>query len=248
MASNKDKPRYNPSKEKNPIYSKWGPANRGGAPLGFSVPLDEVPSQFDWTQVMPYQSVGDYSTDNYKLGANLVPKIMQKWPGTSFNDAVGYAANFIYESGGNPQLREHRVPKNVEPVNPKAMTGSGGYGMAQLTAARKKAFWNFVGRDPKRAADPMEQIAYFKAESEGLIPGMQYEKSRHAKVKGSKNPAQAAYNVAKFVERPGDTSSWPVRMATADSIAKYAKAMPRKPAPAPAQDSSLWGRIISIFD
>lgn len=246
--ANDPKPRFNPSKEKNPKYKKWGTADRAGEKLSFSVPLDYIPVTFDWKEVLPYKDVGEYSTDNYRLGANLVPQIMEEWPGTSFNDAVGYAANYIYESGGNPQLREHRKPQVVEAVSPKAMTGPGGFGMAQLTAARKKAFWDFVGKDPKRAADPLEQIAYFKAESEGKIPGMGYEQTMHARAKGAKNPAQAAYNVVKFVERPGDAASWPARMATADSIAKYAQAMPRKPATVATPNPSLWSRILSIFE
>lgn len=248
MANQEPKPRYNPKKEKNPVYKKWGAADRAGVVQDFNVPLDNMPVQFEWAEVVPYGDVGVYSTDNYKLGANLVPQIMEKWPGTSFNDAVGYAANYIYESGGNPQLREHRRPQVIEAVSPKAMMGPGGYGMAQLTGARKRAFWDFVGKDPKRAADPLEQIAYFKAESEGKIPGMGYEQTMHGRAKGAKNPAQAAYNVVKFVERPGDAASWPARMATADSIAKYAQAMPKKPVPVPAPDPSLWSRIISIFD
>jgi hypothetical protein len=258
MPKQKENPRYYPKKEKNPIYNTWDRASRGGVIQNFSVPTNKIPVQFNWQDVMPYENVGPYSTDNYKLAANYVPKIMERWPNMNFNDAVGLAANFLYESGGNAQLREHGKPHIITPVDPAKMTGSGGFGLAQLTGPRKKAFWDYVGKDSKRAADPMEQLAYMKAESEGLIPGMEYEEKMYAKARGAKNPAQGAYNVVKYVERPDTAESWPVRMATADSVAKYAKAMPKKPKPTPKPatmmsslgqfGSDAWNQITSMFD
>lgn len=261
MAQNKkQKPRYNPEREKNPTYKKWGEATRAGVGLGFSVPQDVIPVQFDWKEVIPYENVGPYSTDNYLLGANYVPKIMERWPEMNFNDAVGLSANWIYESGGNPEAREGIIPQKPQPVNPKKMTGPGGFGLLQLTGPRKKAFWKFVNNDPKRAADPMEQMAYMKAESEGKIDGLKNEANMYAKARGSKNPAQGAYNAVKFIERPLTSESWPERMALADSIASNALRMKRKPKTLPQAEpasvmsrlgsfrDNLWNSVTSIFD
>lgn len=239
----KSKPRYYPSKEANPAYKEWAPASRAKQKLDFSVPQDVVPVDFKWQDVIPYQGTGDYNTENYKLAANYVPQIMSVFPEMNVNDAIGMAANFLYESGGNPGAREGIIPAVIQPVIPQKMTDPGGFGLLQLTGPRKKAFWDFVGKNPESALDPLQQLAYMKAESEGKIPGMESEVGYYAKARGSKNPAEAAYRVAKFVERPLTADSWPARMEAADSIAKYVGSMEKKK-PKPVTVPSQWEKFM----
>lgn len=254
MAQNKkQKPRYRPKQEKNPEYSKWQPARYGGANLPFMIPTDVKDTKFDWNAVTPYTDTGEYGVENWKVGANIAKDYMRAFPDADFNDAVGFAANMLIESGGNPSAIEGRYVGNVGKITNKQMMGPGGFGGIMLTGPRKRAFWEFVGKDPVEAGKLENQLKFMRAEQQGLIGS---ESGFYKQASAGRNPAESAFLVASKVERPAAKSAkFEDRMAAADSVAKYVKAMPKvqtqqksaQKKPVQVVQKSLWQRFLDAI-
>lgn len=137
----------------------------------------------------PSNAVDDYK-DAYSMerGANLAYRIQQMYPNLPDYIAAGVAANALYESYGNPAVRQGQLPNATGPIKGGA---TGLFGWDDRAAKLRQLYgdkWNTLEN----------QLKYFKMENDTT------EKRAWAKVLKAKDEAEAAKIFATQWERAGN--------------------------------------------
>ena len=137
----------------------------------------------------PSNTVDDYK-DAYSMerGANLAYRIQQMYPSLPDYIAAGVAANALYESYGNPAVRQGQLPNATGPIRGNAM---GLFGWDDRAAKLRQPYgdkWNTLDN----------QMKYFKLENDTT------EKRAWSKVLKARDEEEAAKIFATQWERAGN--------------------------------------------
>lgn len=118
-----------------------------------------------------------------------IASMLQSDFGLSPAAAAGFAGNLAHESGNFSTLQE---------IKPTVPGSKGGYGWAQWTGPRRRAFEQFAAQNKLDPTSDEANYGFLKYELQNTPEGAVL-----AKLKGVNDPAQAAQIVAQYYERPG---------------------------------------------
>lgn len=178
----------------------------------------------------PSNTADDYK-DAYSMerGANIAYRIQQMYPSLPDYIAAGVAANALYESYGNPAVRQGQLPNATGPIKGNA---TGLFGWDDRAAKLRQLYgdkWNTLDN----------QMKYFKLENDTT------EKRNWSKVLKARDAEEAAKIFATQWERAGNPAL-EKRTGLARDLYKYIDEYKKKNA-AYVQDQAMQDELVAGY-